>query len=97
MCSEARLAASPQPLPGIARLTIRLRTWRQSSRNDASMRQDTGAGMPNPKVTVGVLLDRLRASLQLEEIEPGSGLDRIVGNPEVSSPGLVLAGYVKRF
>ncbi|HEX9250182.1 MAG TPA: hypothetical protein VF856_11815, partial [Gemmatimonadaceae bacterium] len=53
--------------------------------------------MPNPKVTVGLLLDRLRASLQLEEIEPGSGLDRIVGNPEVSSPGLVLAGYVKRF
>lgn len=53
--------------------------------------------MPAPKVTVGQLLDRLRASLQLEEMEPGSGLDRIVGNPEVSSPGLVLAGYVKRF
>jgi HPr kinase/phosphorylase len=53
--------------------------------------------MPAPKVTVGKLLDRLRASLQLEEIEPGSGLDRAVGNPEVSSPGLALAGYVKRF
>lgn len=53
--------------------------------------------MPAPKVTLGQLLDRLRASLQLEEMEPGSGLDRIVGNPEVSSPGLVLAGYVKRF
>jgi HPr kinase/phosphorylase len=53
--------------------------------------------MPAPKVTVGTLLDRLRASLQLEEIEPGSGLDRAVGNPEVSSPGLALAGYVKRF
>ena len=53
--------------------------------------------MPSPKVTVGKLLDRLRGSLQLEEMEPGTGLDRPVGNPEVSSPGLVLAGYVKRF
>ncbi|MGH7652278.1 MAG: HPr(Ser) kinase/phosphatase [Gemmatimonadaceae bacterium] len=53
--------------------------------------------MASSKVTVGLLLDRLRGTLQLEEIEPGTGLDRIVGNPEVSSPGLVLAGYVRRF
>src|SRR5947208_16173455 len=53
--------------------------------------------MPNPKVTVGALLERLRGALQLEEIEPGTGHDRSVGNAEVSSPGLVLAGYVKRF
>jgi HPr kinase/phosphorylase len=53
--------------------------------------------VPNPRVTVGQLLDRLSGTLQLEEIEPGTGLDRPVGNPEVSSPGLVLAGYVKRF
>lgn len=53
--------------------------------------------MPNPKVTVGSLLDRLRGTLQLEEIEPGAGLDRPIGNAEVSSPGIVLAGYVKRF
>jgi HPr kinase/phosphorylase len=53
--------------------------------------------MPTPKVTVGQLLDRLRGTLQLEEIEPGTGLDRPVGNAEVSSPGIVLAGYVKRF
>jgi HPr kinase/phosphorylase len=51
----------------------------------------------NPKVTVGSLLDRLGGTLQLEEIEPGTGLDRPVGNAEVSSPGIVLAGYVKRF
>jgi HPr kinase/phosphorylase len=51
----------------------------------------------SPKVTVGLLLDRLRGTLQLEEIDPGTGLERVVGNPEVSSPGLVLAGYVKRF
>ncbi|HKR08764.1 MAG TPA: HPr(Ser) kinase/phosphatase [Gemmatimonadaceae bacterium] len=53
--------------------------------------------MAPAKVTVGQLLDRLRSSLQLEEIEPGTGHDRSVGNAEVSSPGLVLAGYVKRF
>src|SRR6185503_2878178 len=56
-----------------------------------------GSAMPQPKVTVAILLERLQATLQLEEIEPGTGHDRIVGNPEVSSPGLVLAGYVKRF
>jgi len=50
-----------------------------------------------PKVNVGQLLDRLRGTLQLEEIEPGMGHDRSVANAEVSSPGLVLAGYVKRF
>ena len=53
--------------------------------------------MAPPKVNVGQLLDRLRGTLQLEEIEPGMGHDRSVANAEVSSPGLVLAGYVKRF
>jgi len=53
--------------------------------------------MASPKVTVGQLLERLRGTLQLEEIEPGTGHDRPVGNAEVSSPGIVLAGYVKRF
>jgi len=53
--------------------------------------------MPATKVTVGQLLDRLRGTLQLEEIEPAMGHDRAIGNPEVSSPGLVLAGYVERF
>ncbi len=53
--------------------------------------------MAAPKVTVGQLLERLSGTLQLEEIEPGTGLEREVANAEVSSPGLVLAGYVKRF
>ena len=53
--------------------------------------------MAPPKVTVGQLVERLRGTLQLEEIEPGEGHDRVVANAEVSSPGLVLAGYVKRF
>ena len=50
-----------------------------------------------PKVTIGLLLERLRGTLQLEELEPGVGTDRLVDSPEVSSPGLVLAGYVERF
>ena len=53
--------------------------------------------MARPKVTVAQLLDRLTGTLQLEEIEPGTGRERVVGNAEVSSPGLVLAGYVERF
>src|SRR5687768_6708888 len=53
--------------------------------------------MARPKVTVSQLMDRLTGTLQLEEIEPGTGHDRVVGNAEVSSPGLVLAGYVERF
>src|ERR1700682_5429805 len=53
--------------------------------------------MPSPKVSVGQLLELLRGTLQLEEIEPCTGHDRPVGHAEVSSPGIVLAGYVKRF
>jgi len=53
--------------------------------------------MARPKVTVSQLMDRLTGTLQLEEIEPGTGHERVVGNAEVSSPGLVLAGYVERF
>jgi HPr kinase/phosphorylase len=51
----------------------------------------------SPKVTVGLVLERVRGTLQLEEMEPGIGAERVVANPEVSSPGLVLAGYVERF
>ena len=51
----------------------------------------------SPKVTVGLLIERLRGTLQLEEMDPGAGAERIVASPEVSSPGLVLAGYVERF
>jgi HPr kinase/phosphorylase len=51
----------------------------------------------SPKVTLGLVLERVRGTLQLEEMEPGTGAERVVANPEVSSPGLVLAGYVERF
>lgn len=57
-----------------------------------------------PQVTVAALVEILRETLALEVVAApegtgslGVGLDRTVGNPEISSPGLVLAGYVDRF
>jgi HPr kinase/phosphorylase len=50
----------------------------------------------NP-VTVRQLLERSGASLQLEDLGEGRGLDRVIPGAEVSSPGLALAGYVDRF
>jgi HPr kinase/phosphorylase len=49
------------------------------------------------KLTVGRLIERMREMLQLEHVEVTGGLDRLVGNPDVSSPGLAVAGYVDRF
>ncbi len=48
-------------------------------------------------LSVGRLFERLKDALQLEPIGEATGLDRPVTSPEVSSPGLVLAGYVERF
>ncbi|MCU0619253.1 MAG: HPr kinase/phosphorylase [Gemmatimonadaceae bacterium] len=48
-------------------------------------------------LTVGRLCERLKDTLELEQIGEATGLDRLVTSPEVSSPGLVLAGYVDRF
>ena len=50
-----------------------------------------------PKLTVGQLIERMAGPLQLEHISRTNGLDRVIDNPNVSSPGLVLAGYVGRF
>jgi HPr kinase/phosphorylase len=50
-----------------------------------------------PKLTVGAMIERLAEPLQLAHVERTGGLDRVVENPDVSSPGLVLAGYVGRF
>src|SRR5688500_9316592 len=52
--------------------------------------------MARPRVTVAQLLDRPAGTVQLGEIEPGTGRDRGVGNAEVSSPGLALAGSAER-
>lgn len=48
-------------------------------------------------LTVGRFLDLLRDTLQLELVGNGAGLDRVISVNEVSSPGLVLAGFVDRF
>ena len=53
--------------------------------------------MTSPRLTVGRLVESTQAMLQLEHIPETNGLDRIVENPDVSSPGLAVAGYVERF
>ncbi|NUQ13588.1 MAG: HPr(Ser) kinase/phosphatase [Gemmatimonadaceae bacterium] len=48
-------------------------------------------------VTVGKLIERLKGPLQLEQLGGTHGHEREIENPDVSSPGLALAGYVGRF
>jgi HPr kinase/phosphorylase len=50
-----------------------------------------------PAFTVGRLYEMMREPLQLELIGDDAGLQREIKSSEVSSPGLVLAGYVERF
>jgi HPr kinase/phosphorylase len=49
------------------------------------------------RLTAGDLFERLRETLQLEQVAGAEGLGREVTSPEISSPGLALAGYVDRF
>jgi HPr kinase/phosphorylase len=53
--------------------------------------------MTPPQLTVGRLVERMRDTLELEQVAPLHGLERVIENPNASSPGLVLAGYVDRF
>ena len=48
------------------------------------------------RLTVGRLFERLREPLQLEMVTT-VGSEREVESPDISSPGLVLAGFVDRF
>ncbi len=50
-----------------------------------------------PPFTVAKLFERMQDVLQLERVGQVEGLDRDIRSAEVSSPGLVLAGYVERF
>lgn len=50
-----------------------------------------------PPFTVARLFERMEDILQLEIVGEVGGLDREIRSAEVSSPGLVLAGYVERF
>ena len=49
------------------------------------------------KPTVGKFLENFGESLSLSDIGGGVGLDAIIPNSDISSPGLALAGYVDRF
>jgi HPr kinase/phosphorylase len=51
----------------------------------------------NKRLTVARLFDLLRESLQLERVGDEIGFDREISSPQVSSPGVVLAGYTERF
>ncbi len=48
-------------------------------------------------LTVGDILERKQARLQLELVRGGEGVGREVDSPDISSPGLVLAGFTERF
>ena len=50
-----------------------------------------------PNLTMRHFLDRLRDVAGLTQVEGTDGLDRPIRSPNISSPGLVLAGYVERF
>jgi HPr kinase/phosphorylase len=47
--------------------------------------------------TVGELFERLAEPLQLDDLGNGTGMDRPLPGPDISSPGLALSGYVGRF
>ena len=49
------------------------------------------------RLTVGDILDRRRELLELELVAGGEGLTREIDGPDISSPGLVLAGFTERF
>jgi HPr kinase/phosphorylase len=49
------------------------------------------------QLTVARMLERLQVPLQLEHVTETNGLERVLENPDVSSPGLAVAGYVERF
>jgi HPr kinase/phosphorylase len=48
-------------------------------------------------LTMRGFFERLREALHLTQVEGTDGLDRPVRSPNISSPGLVLAGYTERF
>src|SRR5205809_7011982 len=50
-----------------------------------------------PAMTVGEIFEQVRELLELERVAGTHGLGRVVDGSDISSPGLALAGYVKRF
>jgi HPr kinase/phosphorylase len=50
-----------------------------------------------PEMKVGAIFEQIRELLELERVPGTKGLDRVVEGSDISSPGLALSGYVKRF
>lgn len=48
-------------------------------------------------ISVRQFLERAGDSLSLHDLGDGAGLDTVIPNAEISSPGLALAGYIDRF
>ena len=48
-------------------------------------------------LTVRRMGERLRDLLEIEQLAGAGGVDRVVTGPDISSPGLALAGHVARF
>ena len=48
-------------------------------------------------VSVGKFVERIQGPLQLEQLGGDYGREREIGTPDISSPGLALAGFVQRF
>src|SRR5215211_8030250 len=50
-----------------------------------------------PEIKLGAIFEQIRDLLELERVPGTNGLHRVVDGSDISSPGLALAGYVKRF
>ena len=50
-----------------------------------------------PEMKVGAIFEQVHELLELERVPGTKGLDRVVEGSDISSPGLALSGYVKRF
>lgn len=53
--------------------------------------------MLKPPLTIAKLLQRKRESLAMEVLTGDRGLTRVLNNPDISSPGLALTGFVEPF
>lgn len=53
--------------------------------------------MPNEPLSIDLLMRRKSDALALELLTHENGLARVIGAPDISSPGLVLTGFTQRF
>ncbi len=59
-------------------------------------RDHTAASESTAQITVKELLEGKSESLELEVLTPEVGLDRIIADSDMSSPGLALSGFTER-